>query len=99
MDHRFEWIMNANIATYHIPVNADIQDIDVISVEEQDERINKLGINASARSGSSASLQRSRMRSISQRRECGEEVLRTLVTGGTLTLGASSRRSIRRPCR
>ncbi|MDN4988446.1 xanthine dehydrogenase family protein molybdopterin-binding subunit [Bradyrhizobium sp. WYCCWR 13022] len=44
MDHSFGRIMNANIAEYHIPVNADIHDIDVIFVEEQDERINKLGI-------------------------------------------------------
>ncbi|KRQ17740.1 xanthine dehydrogenase family protein molybdopterin-binding subunit [Bradyrhizobium manausense] len=44
MDHRFGRIMNANIAEYHIPVNADIHDIDVIFVDEQDEHINKLGI-------------------------------------------------------
>ncbi len=44
MDHRFGRVMNANIAEYHIPVNADIHDIDVIFVEEQDARINKLGI-------------------------------------------------------
>jgi xanthine dehydrogenase YagR molybdenum-binding subunit len=44
MDHRFGRIMNANIAEYHIPVNADIHDIDVIFVDEQDERINKLGV-------------------------------------------------------
>jgi xanthine dehydrogenase YagR molybdenum-binding subunit len=44
MDHRFGRIMNPNIAEYHIPVNADIYDIDVIFVEERDERINKLGV-------------------------------------------------------
>nr|WP_283832932.1 molybdopterin cofactor-binding domain-containing protein [Bradyrhizobium diazoefficiens] len=44
MDQRFGRIMNANIAEYHNPVNADIHDIDVIFVEEQDERINKLGV-------------------------------------------------------
>ncbi|AWM00410.1 xanthine dehydrogenase family protein molybdopterin-binding subunit [Bradyrhizobium amphicarpaeae] len=44
MDHRFGRIMNANIAEYHIPVNADIHDIDVIFVDEPDERINRLGI-------------------------------------------------------
>ncbi|MBR0847245.1 xanthine dehydrogenase family protein molybdopterin-binding subunit [Bradyrhizobium diazoefficiens] len=44
MDHRFGRIMNANIAEYHIPVNADIHDIDVIFVEEQDEHVNKLSI-------------------------------------------------------
>ena len=44
MDHRFGRIMNANIAEYHIPVNADIHDIDVIFVDEPDSHINKLGI-------------------------------------------------------
>lgn len=44
MDHRFGRIMNANIAEYHIPVNADVQDIDVIFVEERDDRINTLGV-------------------------------------------------------
>lgn len=44
MDHRFGRIMNANIAEYHIPVNADIHDIDVIFVDEPDERINRLGV-------------------------------------------------------
>jgi xanthine dehydrogenase YagR molybdenum-binding subunit len=36
--------MNHSFAEYHIPVNADIQDIDVIFVDEPDEHINKLGI-------------------------------------------------------
>ncbi|GAB9081918.1 UNVERIFIED_ORG: xanthine dehydrogenase YagR molybdenum-binding subunit [Bradyrhizobium japonicum] len=44
MDHRFGRIMNANIAEYHFPVNADIHDIDVIFVEERDDRINRLGV-------------------------------------------------------
>ncbi|MFK4622334.1 CO/xanthine dehydrogenase Mo-binding subunit [Bradyrhizobium diazoefficiens] len=44
MDHRFGRIMNANIAEYHFPVNADIHDIDVIFVQERDDRINRLGV-------------------------------------------------------
>jgi xanthine dehydrogenase YagR molybdenum-binding subunit len=44
MDHRFGRIMNPNIAEYHIPVNADIHDVDVIFVEERDDRINRLGV-------------------------------------------------------
>ena len=44
MDHRFGRIMNANIAEYHIPVNADVHDIDVIFVDEPDDRINRLGV-------------------------------------------------------
>jgi xanthine dehydrogenase YagR molybdenum-binding subunit len=43
-DHQFGRIMNANIAEYHVPVNADVQDIKVIFVDEPDEIINPLGI-------------------------------------------------------
>jgi xanthine dehydrogenase YagR molybdenum-binding subunit len=44
LDHTFGRIMNANIAEYHVPVNADIQDIEVIFVDEPDDTINRLGI-------------------------------------------------------
>lgn len=43
-DHRFGRVMNANIAEYHVPVNADIHDIEVIFVDEPDELVNPLGI-------------------------------------------------------
>ena len=43
-DHRFGRIMNANIAEYHVPVNADVHDIKVIFVEEPDSLINRLGV-------------------------------------------------------
>ena len=36
--------MNANIAEYHIPTNADTYDIKVIFVDERDAVINPLGI-------------------------------------------------------
>jgi xanthine dehydrogenase YagR molybdenum-binding subunit len=44
IDHAFGRVMNANIAEYHVPVNADVHDIDVIFVEEPDAIINPLGI-------------------------------------------------------
>jgi xanthine dehydrogenase YagR molybdenum-binding subunit len=44
VDHNFGRVMNANIAEYHVPVNADIRDIQVIFVEEPDELVNPLGI-------------------------------------------------------
>jgi xanthine dehydrogenase YagR molybdenum-binding subunit len=43
-DDKFGRIMNADIAEYHVPVNADIQDIKVIFVDEPDTIINPLGI-------------------------------------------------------
>ena len=44
IDHKFGRIMNANIAEYHVPVNADVHDIKVIFVDEPDEIINPLGV-------------------------------------------------------
>jgi xanthine dehydrogenase YagR molybdenum-binding subunit len=44
VDHKFGRIMNANIAEYHVPVNADVHDIKVIFVDEPDDTINPLGI-------------------------------------------------------
>jgi xanthine dehydrogenase YagR molybdenum-binding subunit len=43
IDHQFGRIMNANIAEYHVPVNADVHDIKVILVDEQDDS-NPLGV-------------------------------------------------------
>jgi xanthine dehydrogenase YagR molybdenum-binding subunit len=44
IDHRFGRIMNADIAEYHVPVNADVHDITVIFVDERDEIVNPLGV-------------------------------------------------------
>jgi xanthine dehydrogenase YagR molybdenum-binding subunit len=44
LDHEFGRIMNANIAEYHVPVNADVHDIEVIFVDEPDAIVNPLGI-------------------------------------------------------
>ena len=43
LDNRFGKYMNANLAEYHISVHADIGELDVIFVEEQDDEINDLG--------------------------------------------------------
>jgi xanthine dehydrogenase YagR molybdenum-binding subunit len=44
IDHKFGRVMNANIAEYHVPVNADVHDIQVIFVDEPDDTVNPLGI-------------------------------------------------------
>jgi xanthine dehydrogenase YagR molybdenum-binding subunit len=44
MDHHFGRFMNHNIAEYHIPVNADIHDMDVIFVEEHDVMASPIGV-------------------------------------------------------
>jgi len=43
IDHRLGRVINANIAEYHVPVNADVHDIRVIFVDELDDS-NPLGI-------------------------------------------------------
>jgi xanthine dehydrogenase YagR molybdenum-binding subunit len=44
LDHKLGRFMNHNIAEYHIPVNADIHDIDVIFVDENEDKLNPLGV-------------------------------------------------------
>ena len=44
MDPNTGRIVNAVLAEYHVPVNADIPDIDVIFVEETDTHINPIGV-------------------------------------------------------
>ena len=43
-DERFGRFMTRNLADYHVPVNADVHAIDVIFVEETDDKINPFGI-------------------------------------------------------
>ncbi|MCG9793841.1 xanthine dehydrogenase family protein molybdopterin-binding subunit [Flavobacterium algicola] len=42
-DHHLGKYMNTNLGEYHIPVHADIHELDVLFVEENDEIINELG--------------------------------------------------------
>lgn len=43
IDHALGRYMNHNLAEYHMPVNADIGDIEVIFVDEPDDIVNELG--------------------------------------------------------
>lgn len=43
LDHTFGRFMNHNLAEYHVTVNADVHDIDVIFVEEHDDIVNPIG--------------------------------------------------------
>jgi xanthine dehydrogenase YagR molybdenum-binding subunit len=44
LDHQFGRFMNHSLSEYHVPVNADIQGLDVIFVEETDTIVNPLGV-------------------------------------------------------
>lgn len=43
-DHRLGKIMNHNLAEYHVPAHADIADIEVIFVDETDDKVSPLGV-------------------------------------------------------
>ncbi|CAM5770149.1 dehydrogenase [Labrys miyagiensis] len=43
-DHRTGRIMNADLAEYHVPVNADVPALDAILIPEDDPYINPLGV-------------------------------------------------------
>jgi xanthine dehydrogenase YagR molybdenum-binding subunit len=43
MDHRLGRFVNNNLAEYHVPVNADVGQIEAIWIHEKDEHINPLG--------------------------------------------------------
>ena len=44
VDRRLGRYLNANLAEYHVPTNADVHDIDVTFVDEQDPHVNSLGV-------------------------------------------------------
>ncbi len=43
-DQRNQRVMNHNLAEYHVPVNADIQEIDGFFIEEKDDIVNPVGV-------------------------------------------------------
>jgi xanthine dehydrogenase YagR molybdenum-binding subunit len=44
VDHRSGRIINANLAEYHVPVNADVPHMEALMIEEHDPHVNALGI-------------------------------------------------------
>ncbi|TCU07010.1 xanthine dehydrogenase family protein molybdopterin-binding subunit [Rhizobium sullae] len=44
IDHRSGRIMNHNIAEYHMPTHADVEDIEVVFVEEEDDKVSPIGV-------------------------------------------------------
>jgi xanthine dehydrogenase YagR molybdenum-binding subunit len=44
MDRRSGRTVNADLAEYHVPVNADVPSLEALMVEEHDPHVNVLGI-------------------------------------------------------
>lgn len=42
--HRLGKIMNANLGEYHIPAHADVEHIEVIFVDEKDDKVSPIGV-------------------------------------------------------
>ncbi len=43
MDSEFGNYLNHDLAQYHVPVNADVRDVDATWIEEHDEHLNPMG--------------------------------------------------------
>jgi len=43
-DHRIGRVINHNLAEYHVPAHADVEDIEVIFVDEKDDKVSPLGV-------------------------------------------------------
>jgi hypothetical protein len=61
LDPRFGDYLNNDLASYHVPVNADVEDLDAVWVDEHDRSSTRSAPRASARSASSAPRRRSPM--------------------------------------
>jgi xanthine dehydrogenase YagR molybdenum-binding subunit len=44
IDHRYGRIMHPNLQHYHVPVNADVHEVETLFVEEDDTVVNPLGV-------------------------------------------------------
>jgi xanthine dehydrogenase YagR molybdenum-binding subunit len=44
LDHKLGRFMNRNLGEYHVPANADVPEIEVIFVDEHDDKANPLGV-------------------------------------------------------
>jgi xanthine dehydrogenase YagR molybdenum-binding subunit len=51
LDKRFARFVNSNLAEYHVPVNADIPQIDIIVVDEEDRLVSPLGAKGAGEIG------------------------------------------------
>jgi xanthine dehydrogenase YagR molybdenum-binding subunit len=56
MDRRSGRTVNANLADYHVPVNADVPSMEALMVEEHDPHVNALGIKGVGEIGITGSV-------------------------------------------
>jgi xanthine dehydrogenase YagR molybdenum-binding subunit len=51
LDNRFGRYVNSNLAEYHVPVNADVPDIDIVMIDEQDDLVSPIGAKGAGEIG------------------------------------------------
>ena len=74
MDRRSGRTMNANLAEYHVPVNADVPSLEAILVEEHDPHVNALGIKGVGEIGITGTARRDRQCRLARDRRAGAQV-------------------------
>ena len=90
VDPRIGRVMNADLAEYHVPVNADIPDIDITFVPETDPYVNPLGVKGIGEIGITGVVRRHRQRRLPRHRQArprparapGQDSLRYARGGG-----------------
>jgi len=94
IDQKFGRFMNHNLAEYHVPVNADVRDIDVLFVEERDSVVNPLGVKGLGELGivgTAAAIANAVFHATGQR-------IRTLpITLDKLLISSAARRELQKP--
>jgi xanthine dehydrogenase YagR molybdenum-binding subunit len=94
IDQKFGRFMNHNLAEYHVPVNADVHDIDVLFVEERDSIVNPLGVKGLGELGvvgTAAAIANAVFHATGQR-------IRTLpITLDKLLISAAAKRKLQKP--
>jgi xanthine dehydrogenase YagR molybdenum-binding subunit len=51
LDVRFGRYVNTNLAEYHVPVNADVPDIEIVLIDEQDDLVSPIGAKGAGEIG------------------------------------------------
>ena len=71
IDRRSGRILNANLAEYHVPVNADVPAVEALMVDEHDPHVNALGIKGVGEIGITGIGRRRRQRGLARDRHPG----------------------------
>ena len=92
MDRRSGRTLNANLAEYHVPVNADVPSMEALMIDEHDPHVNALGIKGVGEIGITGIGRRRRQRGLARD---GNRVRRFPVRIENLMMPASGSAALR----